>query len=55
VAATTDSKICLNAVNKQNKQNQLKHCSICGKKLNFTGISETPLVCWKCMMVDVDS
>ena len=31
------------------------HCSICGKGLKFTRISDYPLACWQCMIVNADS
>src|SRR5215204_5139793 len=38
------------------KQFDRRHecCSICGKKLKFDRVSDDPLTCWNCMIVNAD-
>jgi exosome complex RNA-binding protein Csl4 len=52
--AAADSKLLL----KTKKQLGIVggRCSICGKKLkSFDRMSENPMTCWQCMIVNADS
>jgi hypothetical protein len=49
VVAFADRKILL-----KSKQRSIYYCSICGKKLRFSGRSEYSLACWECMIVNAD-
>jgi hypothetical protein len=46
-----------NILSKKNKHRHIVQgccCSICGKKLKFSEVSEYPLACWKCMIANAD-
>jgi len=50
----TITKMSLRIRNRQQKI--ICHCSLCRKKLKFTGTSgEYPFTCWKCMTINVDT
>jgi hypothetical protein len=52
MAAAANSSILLRIKRKKQKQAVVgRCCSICGKKLKFTGTSEYLLICWKCLIV----
>jgi len=53
MVATTDSKIFL-TIRKYKQQTQINRCGVCGIKLDFDRISDYPLTCWNCMILNVD-
>ena len=54
MATPTDRKLFLKTTTK--KQHNINcYCSTCGIKLDFDRISEYPLTCWNCMIVNMDS
>ena len=58
MAEATNRKILLNNKNREKQWHTILGrccCSLCGNKLRFSGISEYPLTCWQCMILDVDS
>jgi len=52
-ATITKKKISLRIRNRQQKI--ICRCSMCRKKLKFTGTNEYPFTRWKCMIVNTDS
>jgi hypothetical protein len=54
MAAAANRKILL-TIRKYKQQTQINRCSKCGIKLDFDKISEYPLTCWQCVILNVDS
>jgi hypothetical protein len=54
MAVAADRKILLKQI--KIRRHVVGYCSICGKRLKFSSsrISEYPLSCWKCMVLNAD-